>query len=164
MNKGHVVIAFLVGAAVGAVSAWKWLEYKNRKEQEESVIYVEDEQNCEEEAYQAIVNENYNTEQTDREEGPEVKDKPYVIAPEEFGDGEYDYDLVSLTLYADGVLEDPNGDIIEDVEGTVGVDSLDHFGEYEDDSVFVRNDRLKTEYEILKDLRTSAEARPGAFE
>ena len=30
-------------------------------------------------------------------------------------------------------------------------DFADHFGEYEDDSVFVRNNRLKCDYEILRD-------------
>ena len=40
---------------------------------------------------------------------------------------------------------------------TIGKDSLTHFGEYEDDSVFVRNDRLKADYEILMDQRTYAE-------
>ena len=40
---------------------------------------------------------------------------------------------------------------IVDIEYLVGEDSLDHFGEYEDDSVFVRNDDLKTDFEILLD-------------
>ena len=35
----------------------------------------------------------------------------------------------------------------------VGLDSLTHFGEYEDDSVFVRNDVMKCDYEILLDHR-----------
>ena len=44
--------------------------------------------------------------------------------------------------------------IIEDVEGTIGLDVSAHFGEFEDDSVHVRNDREKCEYEILFDQRT----------
>ena len=43
---------------------------------------------------------------------------------------------------------------VEDVDNVVGLESLAHFGEYEDDSVFVRNDRLKCDYEILLDQRT----------
>ena len=39
-------------------------------------------------------------------------------------------------------------------DDVVGMESLTHFGEYEDDSVFVRNDRLKCDYEILMDERT----------
>lgn len=42
---------------------------------------------------------------------------------------------------------------VDDVEEIVGEESLTHFGEYEDDSVFVRNDRLKCDYEILLDQR-----------
>ena len=62
-----------------------------------------------------------------------------------------------MTDYADGVLTDDWDHPIEDVEGLVGVESLTHFGEYEEDSVYVRNDRYKTDYEILKDLRNFSE-------
>ena len=83
-------------------------------------------------------------------------DKPYVISPEEFDDNE-DYETVSLTYYSDGVLTDERDNVIEDVEGTIGEDSLTHFGEYEDDSVFVRDDRKKIDYEILADDRKFSE-------
>lgn len=78
--------------------------------------------------------------------------QPYVIPPEEFGELD-DYSEISLTYYADHILTDDFDDPIEDIPGTVGFESLTHFGEYEDDSVFVRNDRLKCDYEILLDLR-----------
>ena len=78
-------------------------------------------------------------------------DRPYVIEPEEFGG--CDYEEVSLTHYADGVLTDEQDNPIEDVDGMVGEDYAEHFGEYEDDSVFVRNDRLHTDFEILADER-----------
>lgn len=86
-----------------------------------------------------------------KEEVANVK-KPYVISPHDFGEID-DYDTVSLIYYADGVLTDDDYNIIEDVEGTVGKSALTHFGEYEDDSVFVRNDRLHNDYEILLDSR-----------
>lgn len=79
-------------------------------------------------------------------------DIPYVISPDEFGQDE-SYETISLTYYADGVLADDDDEMVEDVENLVGFDSLNHFGEYEDDSVFVRNDRLKCDYEILLDHR-----------
>ena len=82
--------------------------------------------------------------------------KPYVIPPEQFGDNE-EHEQISLTYYADGVLADENDEVIEDVEDAVGIDSLNHFGEYEDDSVFVRNDARKCDYEILLDQRTYSE-------
>ncbi len=85
-------------------------------------------------------------------EEPMSVDKPYVIAPEEFGELD-DYEIISLTYYADQILADDNDVIVDDVENVVGFDSLNSFGEYEDDSVFVRNDRLKCYYEILLDQR-----------
>ena len=44
-------------------------------------------------------------------------------------------------------------DVIYNVDNVIGEDSLNHFGEYEEDSVFVRNDSMATDYEILRDLR-----------
>ena len=79
--------------------------------------------------------------------------KPYVISPDEFGEFE-DYERISLSYYTDQILADEDDEKVEDVDNVVGLESLAHFGEYEDDSVFVRNDRLKCDYEILLDQRT----------
>lgn len=79
--------------------------------------------------------------------------KPYVISPDEFGEFE-DYERISLSYYADQILADEDDEKVEDVDNVVGLESLTHFGEFEDDSVFVRNDRLKCDYEILLDQRT----------
>jgi hypothetical protein len=81
-----------------------------------------------------------------------TEDQPYVIPPEDFGELD-DYEKISLTYYADRVLADDNDELVENVEDIVGFESLDSFGEYEYDSVFVRNDRLKCDYEILLDQR-----------
>jgi len=86
------------------------------------------------------------------EETVTMTDKPYVISPDDFGDMD-DYAQISLTYYSDDILADEDDEIIEDVEETVGIDFAEHFGDYEDDSVFVRNDRLKCDYEILRDNR-----------
>ena len=83
-------------------------------------------------------------------------DKPYVISPDEFGEF-YDYSKISLTFFSDHILTDENYEMVEDIDDIVGVESLNHFGEYEDDSVFVRNDRLKVDYEILLDQRKYAD-------
>ena len=87
---------------------------------------------------------------TDEDEEYEDDDRPYVISPDEFGEFE-DYEQISLTYYADGILADEMDNEIEDVDNIVGLDSLDTFGKYEDDSVYVRNDSLKCDYEILAD-------------
>ena len=85
-----------------------------------------------------------------------VRKVPYVIAPDEFGELD-DYEKITLTCYSDGELADDNDEIIEDVTETVGSDFEDHFGEYEEDSVYVRNDMRECDYEILRDTRTYEE-------
>lgn len=83
---------------------------------------------------------------------------PYVISPEEFGEMD-GYTQISLTYFEDDdILSDENGVIIDDPEEIVG-DALNHFGDYEEDSVFVRSDPKRCDYEILKDLRSYAEFR-----
>lgn len=77
--------------------------------------------------------------------------RPKVISPIDF-DTVDDYEVYTLRYFADGVLADEMGNIIEKVDDMVGRDSLDHFGEYEDDSVHVRNDALQCDFEILRDL------------
>ena len=79
--------------------------------------------------------------------------RPYVIPPEDFGD-DPDYKTVSLTYYADKVLTDEDNHVINPgrIDDLIGEDSLTHFGEYEEDSVFVRNEKRKTDYEILLDM------------
>ena len=80
-------------------------------------------------------------------------DRPYVIDPWDFG-GEEGYDTVTLNYYADDVLTDSDNNVIEDedIDDFVGKDFAEHFGEYEKDCVCIRNDRLKTDYEICRDL------------
>lgn len=84
------------------------------------------------------------------------QENPYVISPEHFDEFD-DYDVISLMYYADGVLCDDNDEPIGDIANTVGDDAVLHFGEYDDDCVYVRNDRLKVDYEILRSLKTYKE-------
>ena len=95
-------------------------------------------------------------EEDDEEDETETLDEssyaPYVIPQEEFGEDE-EYTQISFSYYADKVLADEDDRIVHDVEGSVGFDSLNHFGEYDDDAVYVKNNRLKCYYEILIDER-----------
>lgn len=105
--------------------------------------------------YAAELNEDSDDEEEDDyygEEDDDVEDRPYVISPEEVGDLD-DYELIELIHFADDILTDENHEIIDDIAGTVGLDYAEHFGEYEQDSVHVRNDRRKCDYEILRDER-----------
>ena len=83
-------------------------------------------------------------------------ERPYVISYEDFGelDG---YNIVSLMYFNDGVLTDSQYEPIDDADSIIGLESLEHFGDEEEDSVFVRNDKRKTDYEILKDERNYAD-------
>ena len=84
--------------------------------------------------------------------------EPYVISPDDFAslDG---YNVVELTYYMDGILEDEDYHIVTDADALIGPKALTTFGEYEDDAVFVRNERLETDFQILMDYRTYDEAR-----
>lgn len=92
----------------------------------------------------------------EKKEGADMKnDKPYIVSPEEFGELD-NYEIISLTYYeGDKFLAEDADELVDDVEHTVGWESLEHFGDYEDDpdAVYVRNDKLKIDYEILRDSR-----------
>ena len=87
-----------------------------------------------------------------------VSKKPYVIAPYDFGTLD-DYHQIELTYYADGILEDAEGNIVTDADELIGPKALTTFGEYEEDAVHVRNEYLRTDFEILRDYSTYDEAR-----
>lgn len=78
-----------------------------------------------------------------------------VISPEEYAEDD-SYDTISLTYYADGVLADDDDRHMdeESIRNAVGEDPFKHFGEYEEDTVYIRNDTQKTYYEICRDERT----------
>ena len=176
-NKLLCALAFAAGAATGALVSWKLLKtryeqiareeiesvkevYSVKKAEPEIVDYDEPE-DLEPKNLKEIVDHvaknvrgtdysNIIKPYTGETEEDDVK-APYVISPDEFG--ELDYTIESLTYQADGILADDRDFVIDDIEGTVGEASLETFGKYEEDSVFVRNDHLETDYEILLDER-----------
>ena len=96
-----------------------------------------------------INNENYISKEETEEQTKTLK-RPYVITPDQFGELG-DYTEHELTYYADGVLTDSEDKIIENVDDIIGNESLNTFGEYEIDAVYVRNEQLKSDYIILYD-------------
>ena len=164
---------FTVGAAIGSAVTWKLIKdkyeslaneeiasaYEHMKRSKDIPLFSGDNSEDSEtdshvaldklREYKAIVDK-YAAALVE-EEVNDVE-KPYVIKPEEFGDI-LEYESISLTYYADGVLTDEYDEVIDDVDETVGEESLTTFGQYEDSAVFVRNDARKTDYEILLDLR-----------
>ena len=129
-----------------------WSELEDVLDEEEDE-FTEDEKNEYREIASTYTNEKGGVEDMNYKTKP-----PYVISPYDFGELD-DYEQVELTYYTDGVLEDEDYHIVEDVDDLIGRDALTTFGEYEDDSVFVRNERLCTDFQILKDYRTYDEAR-----
>lgn len=175
MNQTVKMIgAFAVGAACGAYGMYRYVrnyfeqkteeevkkahDYYRKKysEEEDDEIPTSDESIDVAEYQDKLQELGYLKEKTDYAgvrtadlpAEPDIGPKPYIISPEEFGelDG---YAMITLTYFADGILTDENDEIIDDVEATVG-DGLSHFGEYEADSVWVRNDRRRCDFEILK--------------
>lgn len=171
------IIIFAVGAGIGSAVTYKLVKAKydkliqdeidSVKEQLTKVYSSEEEPNEENDPeevipeseksldikkYASMLQENSYTNYSDKKKGAEVNDveKPYVISPDEFGEI-YGYETNYLTYYSDGVLTDDQDEIVDDVEGIVGLDSLKCFGDYEEDLVHVRNDRLKCDYEISLD-------------
>lgn len=164
------LLIFVLGAAVGSVGTWYFVKKKYEAKAQAEIDSVKEtfcyKKNSGEpvndisedkEQYSKVVEDAGYTNYSQISNKPEVANTrknsiPYVITPEEFGEFD-DYDRIIFTYYADHVLADENDEEVEDIEGSVGIDSLTHFGEYEDDSVYVRNDRLRVDYEILLDLR-----------
>ena len=106
-----------------------------------------------------IKNEKYVDYSTSTKTNNEVKlgeTHPYVISPDEYGEYD-DYSKISFMYYADHILCDELDQIVDNIDELIGIESLSTFGLYDDDSVYVRNDERKTDYEILRSLRTYSE-------
>ena len=176
------VLLFTAGVAVGSLVTWRYFkskyevvedEIEEKTEETEGETETEDEDPEVSESkmsykkpplkeYVKMVEDNGYVPKTHMGEVKEEiangewddKDvyEPYIIRPEEYGEL-HAYETLSLNYYADGVLTDELDNPIEDVESLVPADFADHFGEYEDDVVHVRNDNLECDYEILRDLR-----------
>lgn len=173
MNKVTGFAMFAVGAAIGSLVTWKLVKTKYERIAQEEINSVKetfakrkpktevtekiDNSRADFDKYSSLAKpygfgeEDENDDENEEGE-PEMSDGPHVISPDEFGQND-SYDIVSLNYYADGVLTDDWDNIIEDPEETVGPDIEKHFGEYEEDTVYVRNDEHGADYEICRDLR-----------
>lgn len=177
-------LMFAAGAAIGSVATWMFIKNKYERianEEIESVKAVYSKKEAakkkddtdkidnevidekpsiyEVKEYLETIKENgYHKEENKEEGDPDMNDSPYVISPDEFGDRD-DHTCVSLTYYADGVLADDWDTVVIDPIEEVGPDIASHFGEYAEDAdtVFIRNEKLKVDYEICRDLRTFAD-------
>lgn len=91
------------------------------------------------------------------EKGAASNDEPYIISPDDFMASSYESS--TLLYYADGVLADDDNNVISSYIGLIGPKALNSFGQYQEDTVFVRNDKLKTDFEIILDTREFSKIR-----
>lgn len=90
-------------------------------------------------------------------QGPVDKAKPYLISAEEYLDDESTdskYSKITITYWeTDDTLCDEREAIIPDIEGTVGAINLHRFDENGEtsDVIYVRNERLKADYEVVRE-------------
>ena len=101
-------------------------------------------------------NEKEGEEKEEDNDGVSYMEAPYVISPDDFGSVP-GYNVEPLDYFADGILADGWG-VELDIAETIGEDAINHFGDYDDDVVYVRNEQTKLEYEVTRDPRTYAEA------
>ena len=167
MNK---IIIFGSGVALGSLITWQLLKKKYEQIAQEEIDSVKEvflkrndreseSENAEEEcdrktdiaSYEKVIKSGKYQDYTGCYDKSDPKN-PFVIPPEEYGANE-EYEEILLTYYADDVVTDDNGEIIDDVEEIIG-HALESFGEYEEGSVHVRNDERKAYYEIIRDPRT----------
>ena len=103
-------------------------------------------------------------ESENNEEGDGIRDDdlpfingPYVISPDEFASSPPGYSACPIDYYKDGILADGWG-VKLNIEETIGEDAINHFGDYVDDVVHIRNERTQIDYEVTRDPRTYKEA------
>lgn len=163
MNKG-LLLSFVCGAIAGAVCI-HFIEKSRHEEEIESVketyrantgktvVHMPEEEKLSEKVEapeeKESVKKNVFTEYrdlTNQYKSARPRKDIYPITPDEFGDE--DYDQVTYYYYNDGIVANEDGERIIDLEEKIG-DGLDHIGEYEADSAYMRNDNLETDYEIL---------------
>ena len=83
---------------------------------------------------------------------------PIVVPPEDFGK-EQEYDILSFTRFADGTITGDNDMPLSgnEIDDYVGIENLDHFGEFEENVLYIRNDRYHCYYEIVASSKTYSE-------
>lgn len=106
---------------------------------------VDEDDECEDE------NDDHYTimESRDLTNGIDFEESKYIESWE-FGEQPL-YETETIILYSDGVATDDLGDIVDDLDEKIGEDKLRDFIESEDEHLFIRNDILRMDYEIVKD-------------
>lgn len=166
MTTWNKLAIFVTGIVLGSAITWNYAKTKYVKIADEEIASVkaafkseksnkdsdirEEKNNIDKMEELAIANRYVTHDKVIKKEETDMNE-PYVISPDDFD--ENGYEIVSLTYYADDVLTDEHDNVIRNRDKLIGKGSLTKFGEYEEDSVFVRDDERKIDYEILADTR-----------
>jgi hypothetical protein len=89
----------------------------------------------------------------EKEKQQRTEEAPFILEKDEFDEGELEYTQSTLTYYAgDGILTDARDDIIEEVDKTIGDNNVERFGYGSGDPnvLYVRNDVLEIDFEVLR--------------
>lgn len=135
-------------------------EDDNQKEEYEDIVkqngYV---QNSDEE-YEDVEKKpryvQYSEKKEEKKEGDEDMHKePYVIDQDDWDDT--DYEQEEVYCFADGVIANEMDEEIENAEELVGPHAAQWLEESGQDWVYIRNDRLETDFVVLRDIRRYSE-------
>lgn len=88
---------------------------------------------------------------------PEV---PYIIHVDEFSQNEPEHDQLTYTYYEmDDVLADQQENTIDDMDAVIGLGNLGRWGHGSKDEhiVYIRNEEMKTDFEVVRDHGSFAE-------
>lgn len=101
--------------------------------------------------------ENVTPEEAAEIEGEELSDehagdvkldrKPYPITPDQYVEEHPEYEKETVYAYSDGVMALENDEMLDDVPTVLG--DVDIQPRYGNDTVYIRNDRFSTDYEVI---------------
>ena len=171
------ILYFSLGAASGALIAWYLTKRKYEAIIDEEIAevkeaYKEDTEVCDntqgKKTYRAMVrnldyisdegkikpvpmNEDLLDENGVIDEVEREKSRiPYVIGPDAyFNELSNVFDKETTTYYAGNDTLVTESEEVLMIPDTIGRESLDHFGEYEEGTLFVRNERLGMDFEVV---------------
>ena len=135
--------------------------YEDEDEVEEEIDYNEGFYDPDDDDDMIVASENYDYDTKSKFSDADPNSKPYNIPREEFEIFD-DYDTTGWTYYPDGYMTDEEGLPIdpEEVRKVVGDEFPEWFGIYCDDEIWVRNDRLKIDVSIVRDLENFRDCQP----
>lgn len=163
------VLYFSLGAAIGSLVTWLCVKGHYEKKADKEIMEMReayeddmhkmtelieehtdeliDEYGEESELEDDILEEDY----IEHDDFPreERADKPYVIGPDVYSEDFHGFDKCVLVYWQGNDMLLTDEQEIMDIETTITREALEHFGEYESGTVFVRNERLGCDFEVL---------------